>query len=51
MSNPYHVVLNRQLSGKRGALNRMGTIESEGKNNDMESHRDGDDTMETTTKT
>ena len=33
MSNPYHVVLNRQSSGERGAV---GT-------NDTESHGDGDE--------
>ena len=51
MSNPYHVVLNRQSSGERGAWKRMVTIESEAKSNDTESHGDGDDTMETTAKT
>ena len=49
MSNHYHVVLNGQSSGKRGAWDRTVTIESEAIINDTESH--GDDTTETTAKT
>ena len=45
MSNPYHVVLNRQSSGERGAWDRTVTIESEAISNG------GDDTTETTAKT
>ena len=45
MSNPYHVVLNRQLSGERGALkDGMDTIELEAirARSVTESHGGGD---------
>ena len=50
VSNPYHVVLNRQSSGERGAWDRTVTIESEAIINDMETTAKTETTEMTTSK-